>query len=156
MSSWWQRRSLAARLAAWFACIGTILLLVFFFAALATGLWQPTERSQLWLAFGVGGVGAAVVFAVAGWLIARRVLTSAKEMVEQARRLSVESLSERLLVANPHDELGQLAAVFNDSRSCFRLVRARRLKGLRLIILICRPEGMLEAVQDGFAKSEPA
>jgi len=34
-------------------------------------------------------------------------------MIERTRRLSAKSLSERLPVANPHDELGQLALLFN-------------------------------------------
>ena len=115
MSSRWQQRSLAARLAGWYAGVGTVVLSVVFLAALVTGLWKPADDSQLWLSVGIGIIGAATVFAVAGWFIAKRVLTPAKEMAEQARRLTVESLKERLPIANPEDELGQLAAVFNDT-----------------------------------------
>ena len=35
-------------------------------------------------------------------------------MAERARRIGVENLSERLPVANPRDELGRLAATFNE------------------------------------------
>lgn len=48
-----------------------------------------------------------------GYVITRRWLKPLDRMVEQARRIHVEDLSRRLPVANPGDELGQLATVFN-------------------------------------------
>jgi heavy metal sensor kinase len=59
------------------------------------------------LAVGMAGVG--------GYALARRVLAPVGQMAEQARRITAERLGERLPVANPVDELGQLAAVFNDT-----------------------------------------
>src|SRR5262249_59405204 len=44
-----------------------------------------------------------------------RVLAPVGRMADQARRITAERLGERLPVANPADELGQLAAVFNDT-----------------------------------------
>ncbi len=48
-----------------------------------------------------------------GYVMTRRWLKPLDRMVEQARRIHVEDLSRRLPVANPDDELGQLATVFN-------------------------------------------
>ena len=56
-----------------------------------------------------------LLFALAGYVIAGRALAPVKEMVERTRRLSAKSLNERLPVVNPHDELGQLATVFNET-----------------------------------------
>jgi two-component system, OmpR family, sensor kinase len=57
------------------------------------------------LALAVAGLG--------GWFLARRSLAPVAEMTERARRISAESLGERLPVVNPRDELGLLAETFN-------------------------------------------
>src|SRR5258705_1064310 len=49
-----------------------------------------------------------------GWFLARRSLAPVVQMTERARRISAENLDQRLPVANPHDELGRLAATFNE------------------------------------------
>jgi heavy metal sensor kinase len=60
------------------------------------------------------GLPLVVLLAVAGgWLVARRSLTPVGAMAVRARDISASSLSQRLPVANPHDELGRLATVFN-------------------------------------------
>jgi heavy metal sensor kinase len=60
------------------------------------------------------GLPLAVLLAVAGgWLVARRSLAPVGAMAARARAISASSLSQRLPVANPHDELGRLAVVFN-------------------------------------------
>jgi len=56
---------------------------------------------------------AIVLASLGGYFVARRSLYSVGAMAEQARRITSESLSQRLPILNPHDELGQLAAVFN-------------------------------------------
>ncbi|MEO6244493.1 MAG: ATP-binding protein [Opitutaceae bacterium] len=48
-----------------------------------------------------------------GYIIARRWLTPLGQMVVDADRITAEDLGRRLSVANPHDELGRLASVFN-------------------------------------------
>lgn len=48
-----------------------------------------------------------------GYIVTRRWLAPLDEMVAQANRINAEDLSRRLPVANPDDELGQLATVFN-------------------------------------------
>lgn len=48
-----------------------------------------------------------------GYIMTRRWLRPLDNMVDEARRITAEDLSRRLPVANPNDELGQLATVFN-------------------------------------------
>ncbi|MBI4326263.1 MAG: heavy metal sensor histidine kinase [Chloroflexi bacterium] len=60
------------------------------------------------------GLPLAVLLAVVGgWFVARRSLVPVGEMAGRAQEISASSLSQRLPVANPHDELGRLATVFN-------------------------------------------
>ncbi len=49
-----------------------------------------------------------------GWFLARRSLAPIVEMMERARQISAENLTQRLPVANPKDELGRLAITFNE------------------------------------------
>lgn len=58
------------------------------------------------LALALAGLG--------GWFLARRSLAPVVAMSEHARRISAENLEERLPVVNARDELGQLAATFNE------------------------------------------
>ena len=58
--------------------------------------------------------GVLVVAGLVGWLLARQSLSPVVSMADRARRIGVENLDERLPVANPHDELGRLAATFNE------------------------------------------
>src|SRR5262245_479386 len=58
------------------------------------------------LALALAGIG--------GWLLARKSLAPVVEMSAHARRISAENLGERLPVANSRDELGRLAATFNE------------------------------------------
>jgi len=115
VSQWWQRRSLRARLAAWYALAGMAICAACLTAALAAGAWRPGDRPPLWPALAVGGAATLLLFGLAGYFIAGRALAPVKEMVERTRRLSAKSLNERLPVANPHDELGELATVFNQT-----------------------------------------
>jgi heavy metal sensor kinase len=58
------------------------------------------------LALALAGLG--------GWFLARRSLAPVVDMSERARRISAENLEERLPLVNPRDELGRLAATFNE------------------------------------------
>ena len=57
-------------------------------------------------------LGLAVI---GGYFLAGRALSPVRAITRKAREISAESLSERLPVANPHDEIGHLAAVFNQT-----------------------------------------
>lgn len=56
---------------------------------------------------------AVFLASMGGFLVARRSLHPIAAMTDQARKITSESLRERLPVSNPHDEIGQLAGVFN-------------------------------------------
>jgi heavy metal sensor kinase len=58
---------------------------------------------------------AVMLASLGGYFVARRSLQPVAAMAEQARKITSESLGERLPNPNPHDELGQLAVVFNET-----------------------------------------
>ncbi|PYV41083.1 MAG: hypothetical protein DMG06_18275 [Acidobacteria bacterium] len=57
---------------------------------------------------------ALLLASLGGYLLARKNLAPIVAMSDQAARIGAENLHERLTVANEHDELGHLAAVFNN------------------------------------------
>ena len=59
-------------------------------------------------------IGVAMA-GLGGYTLARRALAPVNRMAERARYITAERLSERLPIDNPDDELGRLAAVFNDT-----------------------------------------
>ena len=62
------------------------------------------------------GLPLIVVLAGAGgYVLARRALAPIDHLAAEARRLTADRLHERLSVPNQHDEVGRLAAVFNDT-----------------------------------------
>jgi heavy metal sensor kinase len=58
---------------------------------------------------------AILLAACGGYLMAGRALRPVGAMAAEARQITSESLAKRLPNPNPHDELGQLASVFNDT-----------------------------------------
>ncbi|HYP28133.1 MAG TPA: ATP-binding protein [Blastocatellia bacterium] len=57
---------------------------------------------------------ALLLAGIGGWFLARKSLAPVVSMSEQARRIGAKNLEQRLLVENPRDELGRLAAAFNE------------------------------------------
>jgi len=57
---------------------------------------------------------ALLLAGLGGWLLARKSLAPVVTMAESARRIGAENLGQQIPIANPHDELGQLATVFNE------------------------------------------
>ena len=55
-----------------------------------------------------------VLTGLGGWLLTGRSFAPATAMSERARHINAEDLNERILVANPRDELGRLASSFNE------------------------------------------
>jgi heavy metal sensor kinase len=56
---------------------------------------------------------ALILAALAGQSIAKRALRPLEQMTTRAERITASSLGDRLNVANEHDELGNMARVFN-------------------------------------------
>jgi len=49
-----------------------------------------------------------------GWLLARRALAPVTAMAEHVRQITAQSMEQRVEIVNPRDEIGRLAATFND------------------------------------------
>ena len=73
------------------------------------------ELRQLVLIFVLGLPVAVAVAGLGGYALARRALLPVERMTERARSITAERLSARLPVENPDDEMGRLAAVFNET-----------------------------------------
>jgi two-component system OmpR family sensor kinase len=58
--------------------------------------------------------GALLLAGLGGWFLARRGLAPVAAMARSARQIGAGSLDRQLPVANPRDELGQLATTFNE------------------------------------------
>ena len=52
---------------------------------------------------------------IGGYFVAGRILAPVAQMAALARRITADSLSQRLPVRNPHDEIGTLATIFNET-----------------------------------------
>ena len=64
----------------------------------------------------VSGIPVALLLALlGGFFLAGRALSPVKDITRKAQDITAESLSERLPVNNPHDEIGHLAGVFNET-----------------------------------------
>jgi len=73
------------------------------------------ELAQVLLVMVLAFPFAAGFAGIGGYILAGRVLAPINRIIERAKRISAERLSERLPVDNPADELGQLADVLNDT-----------------------------------------
>ena len=58
---------------------------------------------------------AVAVAGIGGYVLARRALAPIERMTDHARTITAERLHDRLPVGNPEDEMGRLAAVFNET-----------------------------------------
>ncbi|MGC4107228.1 MAG: HAMP domain-containing sensor histidine kinase [Thermomicrobiales bacterium] len=67
-------------------------------------------RNQMWRALVIVTGGAALL----GWFVAWRVLRPIRQIADTAQRASASTLSERLDLRGPPDELHRLAATFDD------------------------------------------
>jgi signal transduction histidine kinase len=65
------------------------------------------------LQYALAFVGVLLLATVIGWAVAGRMLAPLKRITGTARRVSDESLAERIPVAGPHDELRELTETLN-------------------------------------------
>jgi len=64
----------------------------------------------------VAGIPAALMFALlGGFFLAGRALSPVQAITRKAKDITAENLSDRLPIKNPHDEIGRLAVVFNET-----------------------------------------
>ena len=77
------------------------------------GMRQELRQLSLFLVFGLPV--AVVVAGLGGYTLARRALAPIEQMTERARTITAERLNARLPVANPDNEMGRLATVFNET-----------------------------------------
>lgn len=73
------------------------------------------DQRQLLYMLMLGLPMAVALAGIGGYGLARRALAPVDRMVERARSINAEQLNARLPVDNPGDELGRLAAVFNET-----------------------------------------
>ena len=73
------------------------------------------ESRELLLVLVLGLPVALIVAGVGGYTVARGALAPIERLTAHARTITAERLSERLPVDNPEDEMGRLAAVFNET-----------------------------------------
>jgi heavy metal sensor kinase len=78
---------------------------------------SASERSLGVLAsvLALGTPIALLLSIVGGYFLTGRLLAPVAAIAEKARHISAERLSDRLPIANPDDELGQLAMIFNEA-----------------------------------------
>ncbi|HJQ21512.1 MAG TPA: ATP-binding protein [Gemmatimonadaceae bacterium] len=70
--------------------------------------------AELRVSIGVGIPLLLLLATLGGYVLARQSMKPVAVMTERAEHISATTLHERLPVANPGDELGRLATVFND------------------------------------------
>ncbi|MEW6747413.1 MAG: heavy metal sensor histidine kinase [Planctomycetota bacterium] len=58
--------------------------------------------------------GMVLTSVVVGWLVIGRLLRPLAAMASKTRQITADHLHDRLAVAHPHDEIGQLATTLND------------------------------------------
>jgi heavy metal sensor kinase len=64
--------------------------------------------------FGGGTLVSVLIASVVGWFLAGKALKPVDDITTMARRIGAESLDERLKIKGPRDEIGRLAATFNE------------------------------------------
>jgi signal transduction histidine kinase len=74
---------------------------------------RDSARAQVLTAGGLAFVAVVLAAAVLAWTVTGRVLRPLHEVTDSARRLSAESLDERIQLSGPRDEVADLADTFD-------------------------------------------
>jgi heavy metal sensor kinase len=139
VTRWWATAPIRVRLTAWYTAVLALLLIVYaavtYVAVRHEFLEQleeeahvesdhaalnPEERveqqlSEIAVVLVLGLPIIVGLAGVGGYLLAQRALAPTDHLAAEARRITADRLHERLSVPNPHDEIGRLAAVINDT-----------------------------------------
>ncbi|MEY8038567.1 HAMP domain-containing sensor histidine kinase [Saccharopolyspora cebuensis] len=74
---------------------------------------RASAREQVLVVGGFAFVGVVLAAALLAWTVTGRVLRPLHEVTDSARRLSAESLDERIALRGPRDEVAELAETFD-------------------------------------------
>jgi signal transduction histidine kinase len=74
---------------------------------------RAAARQQVLMIGGLAFVAVVLAVAVAAWTVTGRVLQPLHDVTDSARRLSAESLDERIQLGGPRDEVAELADTFD-------------------------------------------
>lgn len=74
---------------------------------------RSAARQQVLMIGGLAFVAVVLAVAVAAWTVTGRVLQPLHDVTDSARRLSAESLDERIQLGGPRDEVAELADTFD-------------------------------------------
>lgn len=86
-----------------------------YFGVVAHDLAEQSDRLERAASAVAYGIPLALIVAAAGgYLLARKSLAPVTSMSVKARQIGAETLAERIVVDNEHDELGFLATTLND------------------------------------------
>ncbi len=103
----------------------------------------------LWMGFGT--LGVLLTSALIVWFSVRNQSRRIRQLTTQAEKLREADFGERL-PEQPHDEIGELAAVFNDMRDRLRETTHSRdyvdsiLSGMNEAIIVTSPDGKIQRV----------
>jgi signal transduction histidine kinase len=120
-------------------------------------------RSALWRGLLLGTALAAIAGLAASLFVARQIARPVRRLVRAARRIGSGHYAERVAVAptNAGDELGQLAATFNQMADSLEQAERRRLELVgdvahELRTPVATLEGYLEGLLDGVVEPSAA
>lgn len=139
MTRWWATAPIRMRMTVWYTAVLALLLIVYAtvtfvsvrhefgeqleeetrndpeHAAFTPEDWVEHQVAEVLIVL-VSGLPIVIGLAgVAGYALARRALSPIDHLAADARRITADRLHERLAVPNQHDEIGRLAAVFNET-----------------------------------------
>jgi len=80
----------------------------------ALGYQNAVDLHQLLVESAIALAGMAVISVALGWVVAGRVLSPVRTITAKTKRISEESLHERLALTGPRDELTELADTIDE------------------------------------------
>lgn len=112
MKTWWQRRSLRARLALGHAVAAMAISLACLLLTTLLGTWKPISLQGILAGF-ILSLLAALLFGASSYFIAGRALRPLHDVTNRMQNLSIETLNERLPAGDSPVEIEQLKIALN-------------------------------------------